>query len=420
MTDPSRSNMRILFLTFLVVSASLTSAQDSLRVMTYNLLHFPDPVPAGKADTLAKILAWHPVDILICEEVTNAEGAELVLTGALNVNGVDRFSMATYVTQQSDPAEQIKIAQILYYDHNKLGLKEQELILTNVRDLNVYTLYLHDAGALQGDTTFITVVGLHLKSSTGYESERALEAQILMDYLSALPTGRMVIVGGDMNIYTGAEPAFTTFLTPQGSAHLQDPLNFGGLPWSGAANAWIHTQSTRVSTIYSDGSGGGMDDRFDILLLSDGLMNGTAPMHFVPNSYKPLGNSGTCYNQSITACDASQTPFSILRSLYYMSDHLPVVLTLAPGSGVGVANTNVNVRAGISILLLERSLRITGGRGAAVLSVFDASGRLLLERNIVLRGEGTITGLPEDLRGFVVATVRSSEAGGAGRFMIPE
>ena len=201
--------MRILFLTFLVVSASLTSAQDSLRVLTYNLLHFPDPVPAGKADTLAKILAWHPVDILICEEVTNAEGAELVLTGALNVNGVDRFSMATYVTQQSDPAEQIKIAQILYYDHNKLGLKEQELILTNVRDLNVYTLYLHDAGALQGDTTFITVVGLHLKSSTGYESERALEAQILMDYLSALPAGRMVIVGGDMNIYTGAEPATT-------------------------------------------------------------------------------------------------------------------------------------------------------------------------------------------------------------------
>ena len=412
--------MRLLFISTLVLVASLTSAQDSLRVMAYNLLHFPDPVPAGRADTLAKILAWHPVDILICEEMRTAEGAQLVLDDGLNVNGVDRFSMATYVTQQSDPGEQIKIAQILYYDHNKLGLKSQELILTNVRDLNVYTLYLHDAGSLQGDTTFLTVVGLHLKSSTGFEAERAAEAQILLDYLSALPAGRMVIVGGDMNVYTGAEPAFTTLLAPQGSVDLDDPLNFGGLAWNGAANAWLHTQSTRVSTIFNDGSGGGMDDRFDILLLSSDLMDGTAPMHFVPGSYQPIGNSGTCYNQSITSCDASQTPFSVLRSLYYMSDHLPVALTLAPGSGVGVESVIANLQPEISISLAERSLRITGGNGAAVVSLFDVSGRLLLEQNIVLQREGTTAGLPENMVGFVFATVRSSDTDATGRFVIPE
>ncbi len=411
---------QLLILVLLPFFAPFTQAQDTLRVMAYNLLHFPDPVPAGKVDTLAHILAWHPVDILICEEVKTAEGAQSVLDSALNVNGTDRFSMATYVSQQSDPSELVKIAQMLYYDHDKLGLKEQHLLLTNVRDLNVYTLYLHDAGSLQGDTTLITVVGLHLKSSTGYESERAAEAAILRDHLSTLPPGRMVIVGGDMNLYTGAEPAFTTLLTAQGSVHLQDPLNLGGTAWSGAANAWIHTQSTRVSAIFGDGSGGGMDDRFDILLLSNGFVDGTGPMHLVPGSYMPLGNSGTCYNQSITSCDATQTPYSILRSLYYMSDHLPITLSLAPGSGVGIGEASGIARSAIQIALQEHTLRITGGRGDATVRLHDASGRLLFERTIGSQYEGINVVLPADLHGFAIAEVRCANAGAATRLMIPE
>ena len=410
--------MRASILCSLLFLSLFARAQDTLRVMAYNLLHFPDPVPAGKVDTLASILAWHPVDILICEEMKTAEGAQSLLDEALNVNGTDRFSMATYVPQQSDSAEQVKIAQMLYYDHEKLGLQEQHYLLTNVRDLNVYTLYLHDAGSLIGDTTFITVVGLHLKSSTGYETERAAEAQILLDHLSALPPGRMVIVGGDMNLYTGAEPAFTTLLTAQGNVHLTDPLNLGGTAWSGAANAWIHTQSTRVSTIFGDGSGGGMDDRFDILLLSNGLIDGTGPMHIVPGSYKPLGNSGTCYNQSITSCDATQTPYSVLRSLYFMSDHLPITLSLAPGSGVGI--DEATGQQGLTVALLDRKLRITGGRGRAVVRLCDASGRSLLEQTVALYGAWTDMPLPDGLHGFLIASISTLKDAVAVRMIVPD
>jgi endonuclease/exonuclease/phosphatase family metal-dependent hydrolase len=410
--------MRIPHLLLLALSATCATAQDSLRVMAYNLLHFPDPVPAGRADTLAHILAWHPVDILITEEMRTAEGAQSVLDEALNVNGTDRFSMAEFVSQQSDPGELVKIAQMLYYDHEKLGLQEQHIVLTTVRDLNVYTLYLRDAGLLQGDTTFLTVVGVHLKSSTGYESEREAEALLLREHLSTLPAGRMVIIGGDMNLYTGAEPAFTALLTPQGTVNMEDPLNLGGADWYGAANAWVHTQSTRYSTIYSDGSGGGMDDRFDILLLSNGLMDGTGPMHLVPGSYKPLGNSGTCYNQSITECDATQTPFEILRSLYFMSDHLPITLTLAPGTGVGIhGNATPQV---VAMSVREHALWITGGHGTARVELHDASGRLLLTRAMNLQRAGTSLTLPEGLHGFVVASVRGEDGGATARLLIPE
>lgn len=410
--------MRLTHLLLLSLTAMCAPAQDTLRVMAYNLLHFPDPVPAGRTDTLAHILAWHPVDILICEEMRTAEGAQSVLDEALNVNGTGRFSMAEFIVQQSDPAEQVKIAQILYFDHDKLGLQEQHIVLTNVRDLNVYTLYLRDAGLQQGDTTFLTVVGLHLKSSMGYEGERAAEAAILMEHLSTLPPGRMVIIGGDMNLYTGAEPAFTTLLAPQGTVHMRDPLDLGGADWYGAANAGVHTQSTRLNTIYGDGSGGGMDDRFDILLLSNGLMEGTAPMHLVPGSYKPLGNSGTCYNQSITACDATQTPFDILRSLYFMSDHLPITLTLAPGTGVGIpANCTAAV---VSLTLRKRALWIAGGHGAALVQLHDASGRLLHAYAANLQSGGTEVALPAALHGLVLATVHDADGRTTARFVIPE
>ncbi len=410
--------MRLPHLVSLLLCASFATAQDSLRVMAYNLLHFPDPVPEGRADTLAHILAWHPVDILICEEIRTEAGAQSVLDDALNVNGIDRFSMAQYVEQQSDPAELVKISQMLYYDHEKLGLQEQHIVLTDVRDLNVYTLYLRDAGLLQGDTTFITVVGVHLKSSMGYETEREAEALLLREHLSTLPAGRMVIIGGDMNLYTGAEPAFTALLAPEGTVNMEDPLGLGGAEWAGAPNAWVHTQSTRYSTIYGDGSGGGMDDRFDILLLSNSLMDGTGPMHLVPGSYKPLGNSGTCYNQSITACDTTQTPFAILRSLYFMSDHLPITLTLAPGTGVGMPAAPAT--ASLTMVLRDRSLWLTGGQGAALVQLHDVSGRLLLSRTIGVQSGGAALVLPGALHGLVLATVRDAEGGRTERFLIPE
>ncbi len=418
MTGHARHTMRIPHLLLLALFAPFATAQDSLRVMAYNLLHFPDPVPEGRADTLAHILAWHPVDILITAEMRTAEGAQSVLDEALNVNGVDRFSMATFVEQQSDPAEQIKIAQMLYYDHEKLGLLEQHIVLTDVRDLNVYTLFLRDAGLLQGDTTFLTVVGVHLKSSQGYEAEREAEALLLREHLSTLPAGRMVIIGGDFNVYTGAEPAFTSLLAPEGTVNMEDPLDLGGWDWYGAANSWVHTQSTRYSTIYGDGSDGGMDDRFDILLLSNGLMDGTGPMHFVPGSYKPLGNSGTCYNESITACDTTQTPFAILRSLYFMSDHLPITLTLAPGSGTGVAAPGST--PDLSLALRKRTLWISGGHGAGLVQLHDASGRLLLSRATGLRAEGTAVALPGSLHGLVLASVRDENGTTTARFVIPE
>lgn len=310
----------------------LAQPQSTLRCMSYNLLNFPEPNPQGKVDTLRKILQFHPVDLLICQELRTQAAALSVLDEALNVDGEDRFSMAGWQPQVSGGGGgSYSLQQIVYFDHDKLGLKEQAYLTTFIRDINVYTFYLKDdlLGTVP-DTTFLTVYAVHFKAgSTPTDvTERNAMAQTLVAHLVTLPPQRAVMVAGDMNLYTAFEPAFQTLLSSSNAIQLRDPANaFGG--WGGSsAYAALHTQSTRVNVIYSDGAGGGLDDRFDIALVSDGLMNPTSRLHHVNGTYRALGNSGTCFNANITSCSAIQTPYAILQSLYYMSDHLPVVFTL--------------------------------------------------------------------------------------------
>ncbi|MFZ1688166.1 MAG: hypothetical protein WAU70_12125 [Flavobacteriales bacterium] len=397
----------------LLLFAHAVKAQDTLRVMAYNLLDFPDPNPAGKVDTLAGILAWHPVDLLIAEEVHDANGAQMVLDQALNANGVDRFSMATFIPQQSASWTTIKLTQIIYYDHNKLGLRDQTFLYTDVRDINVYTLYLRDNGIFQGDTTFITVVGLHLKASNDQSDidDRTNMVGILMDHLATLPAGRHVIIGGDFNIYTGNETAFSTLLTQAGNIQIADPLDLGGSDWYGSSYAGICTQSTRVNTLFGDGAGGGLDDRFDMLLTSDELLNGGSDLHLVPGSYRPLGNSGTCWNDNITDCSTSQTPYSILRKLYYMSDHLPITLKLASNTVLGIqAQANQGTGAA-TMVQAGRGVRIANCHGRAAFALFDMNGRSILQEHMLGTPGSRTVALPDDLHGaFVARLVSTSDA----------
>lgn len=373
-------------------------------MMSYNLLNFPDPNPYGKADTLADILAWHPVDLLIAEEIHDLNGAEQVLNDALNVNGVDRFSMATFVPQQSAQWTTIKLAQCIYYDHNKLGLRDQSLLLTDVRDINVYTMFLRDNGIFQGDTTFFTVYAVHLKASNDPQdiADREAMAQILMAHAATLPAGRPVLVAGDMNVYTGSEPALTVLLTPLGGVQLEDPLQLGGLAWSGPGNAAFFTQSTRVNAIFGDGAGGGLDDRFDIALLSDDIIDGSGPLQLVPGSYRPLGNSGTCWNDNITDCSTGQAPFNILRKLYYMSDHLPLVFSLSTNAVVGLPSPSFGAAPGME--LRGRAIALRNAK-EGLLTILNALGQKVMETTVG-PGQSSIE-MPIDLQGIFIAQLTS-------------
>ena len=397
------------FLLVLALCPAMLHGQTTLKVMAYNLLNFPEPNPAGKQDTLAKILAWHPVDLLICEEVRTLAGALLVLNGSLNVDGEDRFSMAAWEPMHSAPGS-YALQQTLYYDHNKFTLHDQGYLLTYVRDINVYTLYVNDdLLPLTQDTTFITVYAVHLKAGNNSSdaNERDAMAQVIVDHLADLPSGRHVIVAGDMNVYSGFEDAFQTLIDNGNPIVLADPRNTIGGWRNSAFYAAAHTQSTRINTIFGDGSGGGLDDRFDIALLSAGLMDPANALHYATGSYRPLGNSGDCFNMNVTNCNTTITPYPILRSMYYMSDHLPLVLDLEFDGSVGLPSRSAADQAAIDLVPLPDGSweAIIRGLPPAIgsLQVIDAIGHVVYSATVSTPTDPTRILLPVMSSGLFIA-----------------
>ena len=77
--------------------------------------------------------------------------------------------------------------------------------------------------------------------------------------------------------------------------------------------------------------GGGMDDRFDFLLITD-EHNDADGLAIIPGTYRSLGNDGQHYNDAINDGNNFYYPGDVSRSndladdLHDASDHVPVVV----------------------------------------------------------------------------------------------
>jgi hypothetical protein len=188
----------------------------------------------------------------------------------------------------------------------------------------------------------------HLKASnTPSDSiQRNQEAVTFKNYLDSKPQPiENIFFGGDFNLYTSAEAAYNTILNG-GSVLLKDPINTPG-EWHNDFNLrHVHTQSTRTSSIGDGGSWGGMDDRFDFIIVGEDVMNGSNQITYVPNSYLAYGNDGNRYNKAVNGTPTNTAVSSnIADALHYMSDHLPIVMKVYHSGTIDIeeaSNTNSN------------------------------------------------------------------------------
>lgn len=323
---------RSIFLLLLLVSSATFAQTDTITIISYNLLNFPEgrndcssnTVVPDRADTLRKILSYAKPDIFVACEIQTEAGADSVLTRSLNVYGASNYASATYHDNTTGPGLQNQ----LYYNTNKLVFYSQDIIVTGIRDIDHYVLYANDPNlGTYFDTTFIEVYMCHLKagSSSSDQQTRANQTQLLMDYIATRPLDRHHFVCGDMNVYTSNEQCYTQMTS--GTFGLNDPINSPGNWNNNSSFAAIHTQSTRSGQNLDCGSTGGSDDRFDQILVSSNVMNGADSIQYLSGSYRAIGNDGNHYNSSlISAPTNSMYPDSVVKALYYMSDHLPVSL----------------------------------------------------------------------------------------------
>jgi hypothetical protein len=324
----------IFILSFCFFGKTYSQNTVPIRVVSYNLLNFPNGrddcgttnvnLP-NRTDTLRKIMRYLQPDIFVGCEIQSQAGCDSILSRTLNVFGAHDYARANFVYNTSGGND---LQNMLFYKQSKLVLKEHRIVQTSVRDLNQYILYVIDPTLpLHHDTCFIEVFMCHLKAgnTTADLVDRAAQTTILKQVIASRPANRSIFVCGDMNSYTSSEQAYQNLLT--GSRPLYDPLGMPGSWTSNPTFSAIHTQSPRLTGYYACGSTGGMDDRFDHILVTQNVLSGSDSVKYVTNSYKAVGNDGNHYNTSLLALPHNTMyPDSVVNALFYMSDHLPVKL----------------------------------------------------------------------------------------------
>lgn len=370
-------SLRKSLLILVVCLASFSKAQtpDTLKVMSYNLLNFPAVGPE-RIDTLKGILQYALPDILMVCELTSSVGADNILYNALNVGGITSYDMAAF----SDGPD---TDNMLYFNSDKLVLKEQHVISTALRDINEYVLYYKSLDiATTPDTTFFFIYICHLKASSGFEAERNAEVQQLKSYMSTRANRQNVLIAGDFNFYgSDTEPAWNTILSGSGVTIL-DPINSPGHWNSNSSFASIHTQSTRTAS-FGGGSTGGMDDRFDFIFISPDMNSYGNDAKYVPGTYKAFGQDGQHYNGALIDAPTNTTvPYSVLTKLYYMSDHLPVFMKVAVNT---ISNSIPEQLAGMKIWYsnLDSSIHFDtqNSQDIGVCHIVDLAGRTVASYN---------------------------------------
>lgn len=308
---------------FLMLISLIASAQkDTICIVQYNLLNYGDAsrTTAYKNARLSTILDAAKPDILGVNELRNdSTNAQKILDSVL---GTD-WARGKYINTRNEIQY-----NCLFWNKKKFGLKRQSSISSNLRDIIAYELYYLQAPAAISDTVFFTVIVAHLKASNTASdaSLRAVETQTVKNYLNGLGRGGNYLFMGDMNVYTSSEDCYQNLVAnPNLNGRLYDPVNRPGNWSANSTFAAIHTQSTRTAQLPDDGATGGLDDRFDQILVSGYIMGDSAGMKYLPESYKAFGQDGQHYNKSVIAAPPnSAVSQSVAMALYEMSDHLPV------------------------------------------------------------------------------------------------
>ncbi|MEZ8003387.1 MAG: endonuclease/exonuclease/phosphatase family protein [Patiriisocius sp.] len=314
-----------IFLSLLFFSISCF-AQNSIKTMFYNVLEFPELNP-NRITLLQDILQDYSPDIFMVCELQSQEGADVILNVGLNSNGNSNYSAAPYFENQSGGGD---LQQALFYRNDMFVLENTEIINTPVRDINKYTLLLNTESQ---DTNPIRIYAYvtHLKSSQGSANQqlRLSMVEAFVNDTEQLEDDAFVLFAGDFNIYTSTEPAYLEILDQTNSVAMEDPIDTPGAWNNNEDFRAVHTQSTRTSSSgFGGGAGGGLDDRFDFIMVSQNMM--TNPnLQYKTDSYKAYGNNGNCYNNNINDINCGGVYNQIIRdALYNMSDHLPVVMEL--------------------------------------------------------------------------------------------
>lgn len=293
-----------------LVSHAAQAQVDTLRVASYNLLNFSNS-SIGRIPYFRTVIQHLDPDILVVQEMDSQEAQIRFLNEVMNVATSDVYERALFFDGRDTDNS-------LFFKKARVTFVSRKQIRTDLRDISEYTLRTKGVE--------FKLYSLHLKagSEPGDENRRLNEATVLRNHLNGLPANSRFIVAGDFNVTRSTEPAFARLTESQADndGRLFDPLEAIGIWHNNPLFAKIHTQSTRDS-VFNDGAAGGLDDRYDIILVSQNFLEQNT-MRILPKSYTAFGNDARHFNLAINDRVNTAVPDSVATALFLASDHLPI------------------------------------------------------------------------------------------------
>ncbi|MGC9330699.1 MAG: T9SS type A sorting domain-containing protein [Bacteroidales bacterium] len=394
----------VFFLMLFPLFLNTLQAQDTIRMMHYNLLYYGETTSwctstnnniDTKAAYITEIIDHTLPNIFTVNEMGNSQYAVGHLIGnALNVNGRNYYNVAAILNNDGS-----SIINMMYYDSRVLKLLSQLSVPTGIRDINIYKMQTLNTN----EPVEFHVAIAHLKAGEG-DTEEGIRADMIsdyMDFLSGYSDKTNWIFAGDMNFYTSAETGFQYLMNPAaGNVQFADPVDQIGAWHNNYFYRDYHTQSTH-SVETECPSYGGLDDRFDFIFVSEDVITGDNDMLYVPESYETLGQDGNHFNDAVNYGTNNSAPANVIEALYNASDHLPVLAEFVIGSGNYISvestdgidiRTNVNANGNVKIDIEQSvpakgSIRVYNLTGQRVASLyFDAVATQGLDLHIPHRG----------------------------------
>lgn len=327
----------LLAATLIIVSFSHLSAQESqtIRICTYNLLQFGDD-DTDRVDKFRLILNEIRPSILTIQEAFQNPGEP---------GGVDLFQdsvadlldipLVRYIGWDVNSHEQVAIlidtAELVYIGGglqiNNNRTPRKQLALPFVVKRTDDTIIVFTGHWKAGDEAVDAVI-------RKYDAVNIVDGA---DYLVKENATPYYVFAGDMNVYNSNEEAYQVMIRGNGVATnlFVDPIARPGDWHNNDEFAPVHTQSTRARQ-FGGGVNGGLDDRFDQILVSPALLP-----FVLSETYTAFGNDGQHFNDSINAHPNTSVSPEMAQALHDASDHLPVFVDVVFQKSVSVFDARV-------------------------------------------------------------------------------